>query len=106
MKDGVEKERPVESEEMRPAWFVVGEGDPSVPNDHLRAQSPAEAKEGIPLHSMWLDDEHWYPCAFADQRFRGYFLFRGHDRILKHEMRQATEEERRQYQIEEDRLTD
>lgn len=106
LKPDVEQETPVESDEMRPAWFRV-EPEPTdskVPNDEMRAATPADATVGIPLHTMWLDDAHWYPWAFADQRFRGYFLFRGQDLIVQHEVRPATDEERREMEKEEDAL--
>lgn len=50
-----------ESEEMRPQWFPETE---------------------IPFKQMWLDDELWYPHLLKNDKFKGYFLFKGHDKIL------------------------
>ena len=35
------------------------------------------------LYSMWADDERWYPTMLADKRFKAYYLFEGHDKILE-----------------------
>lgn len=56
---------PVETEEMRPAWFALSE---------------------IPYASMWADDRHWLPLVLAGKDVRGRFLFRGHDVIVRHEL--------------------
>jgi len=32
---------------------------------------------------MWKDDPFWFPLLFLGKTFRGYFLFRGHDQIIK-----------------------
>lgn len=45
---------PVESNEMKPAWYQVGE---------------------IPFDSMWQDDSHWLPRVLAGQRVRARFTF-------------------------------
>jgi len=45
---------PVESEEMRPKWFKLGE---------------------IPFRQMWSDDEHWFPYLLGGKLFKGSFLF-------------------------------
>ena len=50
-----------ESEEMRPHWFSENE---------------------IPFQKMWLDDELWYPHLLKDKKFKGYFLFQGHEKIV------------------------
>ena len=55
--EGLEKE----TEEMRPQWFAESE---------------------IPFKQMWLDDELWYPHLLKNDKFKGYFLFKGHDKIL------------------------
>ena len=52
-----------ETEEMRPRWWQEQE---------------------IPYSEMWLDDQHWYPHMLNNQQFTAYFLFQGHDKILKH----------------------
>lgn len=55
-----------ESEEMAPQWF------------------PCCAP---PLERMWADDAHWLPRLLAGgPPFGGYFLFRGHDTIVRHEL--------------------
>lgn len=53
---------PTESSEMRPQWFNV--------ND-------------IPFDTMWPDDHLWFPLFLNGTKFKGYFLFEGHDKILK-----------------------
>jgi mutator protein MutT len=45
---------PVESNEMRPAWYRVSE---------------------IPFAGMWQDDPHWLPRVLAGQRVRARFTF-------------------------------
>ena len=45
---------PVESDEMRPAWYKVSE---------------------IPFGQMWQDDPHWLPRVLAGQRIRAWFTF-------------------------------
>lgn len=57
---------PVESEEMKPAWFNVDE---------------------IPFDQMWPDDKHWMPIFLEGKKFEGKFVFEGHDKILEHELK-------------------
>jgi 8-oxo-dGTP diphosphatase len=45
---------PVESDEMRPAWYRITE---------------------IPFAGMWQDDPHWLPRVLAGQRVRAWFTF-------------------------------
>jgi len=45
---------PVETEEMRPAWFLVDE---------------------IPFNDMWADDVYWLPYLLKGKRFAGSFHF-------------------------------
>lgn len=45
---------PVESNEMRPAWYRASE---------------------IPFADMWQDDLHWLPRVLAGQRVRAWFTF-------------------------------
>jgi 8-oxo-dGTP diphosphatase len=45
---------PIESAEMRPAWFKVDE---------------------IPFEQMWQDDVHWLPRILAGERIEGRFTF-------------------------------
>lgn len=41
----------------------------------------------IPYDKMWVDDKLWYPIMLEDKKFKGYFLFRGHEEILKQNLR-------------------
>ena len=52
-----------ESDEMRPVWWE---------------------EDQVPYRDMWLDDELWYPHMFANNKFKAYFLFKGHEKILSH----------------------
>lgn len=45
---------PIESDEMRPRWFLHTE---------------------IPFHQMWPDDQYWFPYLLEDKLFKGTFLF-------------------------------
>ncbi len=45
---------PVETEEMRPQWFLYTE---------------------IPFEKMWADDEYWLPRALRGEKFRGKVWF-------------------------------
>ena len=41
----------------------------------------------IPYDQMWLDDRIWYPTIFEEEKtFQGYFLFRGHNKVLQWDM--------------------
>ncbi|PBC25996.1 7,8-dihydro-8-oxoguanine triphosphatase [Apis cerana cerana] len=53
----------IESEEMRPKWYNL---------------------KDIPFKEMWPDDEYWFPYMLRGQFFKGYFLYRGQDLILKY----------------------
>jgi 8-oxo-dGTP pyrophosphatase MutT (NUDIX family) len=46
--------RPVESAEMRPVWFAVGD---------------------IPFEQMWQGDVHWIPRVLAGERIQGCITF-------------------------------
>jgi hypothetical protein len=48
------QEEPVESDEMRPAWFAFDE---------------------IPFDQMWDDNRYWLPQVLAGQRLSGRFVF-------------------------------
>lgn len=61
------EDEPQESDEMKPQWFSLQE---------------------IPFDSMWPDDKYWFPLLLAGKNFEGYFNFRGHDTILRHELRE------------------
>ena len=58
---------PVETEEMRPQWFSLGE---------------------IPFERMWPDDKLWLPLFLKGKRFKGTFLFQGMDTLLSHELQE------------------
>lgn len=59
---------PVESEEMRPAWFNLDE---------------------IPFTEMWPDDIHWFPLFLRGSKFKGYFLFGEGDSVLERELQEV-----------------
>ncbi|XP_057298262.1 oxidized purine nucleoside triphosphate hydrolase-like [Hydractinia symbiolongicarpus] len=54
-----------ESEEMRPQWFTYSD---------------------VPFEHMWPDDHQWFPYMLKNQKFKAYYLFQGHDKILKEEL--------------------
>ena len=58
----------VESEEMRPQWFNF---------------------DDVPFDKMWPDDHLWYPYLFKNQKFTAKYLFEGHEKILKHDIKQV-----------------
>jgi 8-oxo-dGTP pyrophosphatase MutT (NUDIX family) len=45
---------PVETEEMRPDWFLPDE---------------------LPFHSMWQDDPHWLPLVLEGKKVKARFVF-------------------------------
>jgi hypothetical protein len=49
--------------EMQPQWFP---------------------EESIPYEKMWPDDILWYPLYLKGIKFKGYFLYQGHDSILEY----------------------
>ena len=51
---------PVESEEMRPAWFAFRD---------------------VPYETMWPDDRHWLPRVLAGESLDGEFWFSDEDTI-------------------------
>lgn len=52
---------PLESEEMRPAWFSV---------------------ERIPYDRMWADAPYWLPLVLAGERFAAEFVFEADNQTL------------------------
>jgi len=62
------KGEPVESEEMKPQWFHIGE---------------------IPFHSMWSDDPHWFPYFLENKKFKGNFVFNDEDRVVEYNLEQV-----------------
>lgn len=61
---------PQESEEMRPQWFHA---------------------DKLPFSEMWPDDVFWMPLFLGGKKFKGRFLFQGHDTILEHELEEVRE---------------
>lgn len=56
---------PMETEEMRPEWFVFSD---------------------IPYRTMWPDDEYWLPILLEGKKFRTKFLFGAADVVLEKEV--------------------
>ena len=49
-----------------------------------------------PWNKMWIDDFYWLPYVLQGKVFRARFLFRGHDQIISHiikEVESSLEEE-------------
>eukprot|EP00613_Pedinella_sp_CCMP2098_P000038 CAMPEP_0171627602 /NCGR_PEP_ID=MMETSP0990-20121206/20871_1 /TAXON_ID=483369 /ORGANISM="non described non described, Strain CCMP2098" /LENGTH=206 /DNA_ID=CAMNT_0012195491 /DNA_START=374 /DNA_END=994 /DNA_ORIENTATION=- len=59
---------PMESDEMAPKWFEIGD---------------------IPFQEMWKDDEIWYPAFLRREYFRLFLLFRGTETMLGHHIEQV-----------------
>lgn len=60
--EGFPKEyNPIETEEMRPAWFSL---------------------QAIPYDTMWPDDKEWLPLFLENLYFKGKFEFDEQDRII------------------------
>lgn len=57
---------PIETEEMKPQWYPVNQ---------------------IPYDQMWLDDKYWLPLLIEGHKFKGFFLFEGHDKILNYDLK-------------------
>ncbi len=56
---------PVETEEMKPAWYSV---------------------DAIPYDEMWPDDRYWLPLLLEGQKFHTKFLFGEGDQILEQDI--------------------
>ena len=56
---------PSETEEMRPQWFPI---------------------DSVPFHTMWADDEIWFPWMLEGRNFEGTFLFRGQSEVILHRL--------------------
>ncbi|XP_012258950.2 oxidized purine nucleoside triphosphate hydrolase-like [Athalia rosae] len=52
-----------ESEDILPKWYNL---------------------KDVPFKNMWPDDELWFPYMLRGEFFKGKFLYRGEDTILKH----------------------
>ncbi|MFZ1627180.1 MAG: 8-oxo-dGTP diphosphatase [Candidatus Moraniibacteriota bacterium] len=61
---------PVETEEMRPEWFPIGQ---------------------IPYDLMWPDDRYWLPLFLAGKKFRTRFLFGEGDTVLEQDIQVTAE---------------
>lgn len=59
---------PVESEEMRPAWFRM---------------------DSIPYDTMWADDPHWLPLLIAGKKFKGACTFQDDDTLCEVAIREV-----------------
>ena len=65
-------DNPLETDEMRPAWFSYAE---------------------IPYSQMWADDEYWLPLLLENKCFTGSFIFKSSatasrsGEILEHRLR-------------------
>ena len=66
---GIFEGEPAESDEMQPRWFPVDE---------------------IPYNAMWPDDVYWLPLLLTGKKFKGRFLFEGHDHILEQTLQEVT----------------
>ncbi|OHA66393.1 MAG: hypothetical protein A3C04_04305 [Candidatus Wildermuthbacteria bacterium RIFCSPHIGHO2_02_FULL_45_25] len=54
---------PVETEEMKPQWFAIGD---------------------IPFDQMWVDDKYWLPSVLEGKNFKAKFLFADEDTLIDH----------------------
>jgi 8-oxo-dGTP diphosphatase/2-hydroxy-dATP diphosphatase len=61
---------PVETEEMRPAWFNT---------------------EEIPFTEMWADDPYWIHMFLEDKKFKGKFVFGENEEILSYQLEEVKE---------------
>ena len=39
--------------------------------------------DSIPFDRMWPDDVYWFPLMLQGKKFKAYFLFEGHNKILE-----------------------
>lgn len=61
---------PIETEEMAPRWFAIGD---------------------IPYDTMWADDRHWLPLALNGQRLRTHFVLDDTQKLVKSTMNEVTD---------------
>lgn len=50
---------------MKPKWFGISE---------------------MPYDDMWLDDIYWHPVWLQGKKFKAYFLYEGHTKIVKYDI--------------------
>lgn len=55
---------------MKPKWFNLSD---------------------IPYQKMWPNNSLWFPYMFKGVPFKGYFLYRGEDLILKYKLEEVAE---------------
>lgn len=60
---------PLESEEMRPQWYKIGD---------------------IPYAKMWDDDELWLPQVLAGKSLKGIFVFDANDKMTSHQITEVS----------------
>lgn len=53
---------PMETEEMRPEWFLI---------------------DNMPFKEMWSADRYWYPLFFENKKFAGKVFFDESDNVLE-----------------------
>lgn len=90
-------QEPIESEEMKPQWFSISPEyllhhgiivDREVTGTRAKGtEAEVEMECGIPFDRMWLDDRQWFPWLLKGRKFEGQFLFRGHEEIVKMELK-------------------
>lgn len=62
------KGEPLETDEMAPKWFRVGE---------------------IPYDNMWEDDRSWMPLFLEGKKFIGEYFFDPYNKIIRSELKEA-----------------
>ena len=53
---------------MKPQWFDV---------------------QSIPFSNMWPDSTYWFPFMLNNKLFKGYFLYKGMDVIIDHNIEEV-----------------
>lgn len=56
---------PIETEEMRPQWFITTE---------------------LPYETMWSDDQYWLPAVLAGKKIQADFKLDANDNITSHQI--------------------
>lgn len=60
----------IDTDEMRPKWFNLSD---------------------VPYERMWASNSLWFPYLFKGIPFKGYFLYRKENLILKYNIEEVTE---------------